>query len=538
MMGKRLGLEQLLMLAFGLVLAVVCATGVASVMQNLASSREGTLADENAQRELLAMKLTMLQQRGQVTSRAYFLQPSADAIKRYEDSQKSYDETYAQLTKMTTDAEGVQLLNKVQNLIGQGRAQIKEMMAAEAAGHHDEVLDGLTRSVNLSKSIRTALEDFSTYAHRLTVDQTNEKKRGMERGIWLSVSGLGMGVLTAALMLVFTVRAVSARVRLVQAAVEAVAVQDLSHAELEVLTRDAVGRTMHSVNKMRRELSGIVGEFIDIGHRFASSSAHLQRQAMENVKGIDEEQAETHQVVNTLTEMSVVVARVAESAEQVSSSAAEASYAVKMGEVAIETTAEMMQTIAKQSGVAAESLERLAGHTEKIGDAAKLIEEIAGQTNLLALNAAIEAARAGEHGKGFSVVAGEVRRLAERTAGATREIDEMIAAVQLQTQQALEEMRVGSAKVAEGVEHTEKTRESLGSILKAVQEVESMTTEIAAATSQHANNTASLNSNLQRIAQITATTAVAERETAQSCSELKELSDRMQMQLSGFRLAG
>jgi methyl-accepting chemotaxis protein len=128
--------------------------------------------------------------------------------------------------------------------------------------------------------------------------------------------------------------------------------------------------------------------------------------------------------------------------------------------------------------------------------------------------------------------------LAERTAGATREIDQMIVAVQLQTKKALEEMRVGSTKVAQGVEHTDKTRESLASILRAVQEVESMTTQIASATSEHAANTESLNHNLQRIAQISESTVVAEHQAAEACSELSQLSDRMQSQLSGFRLAG
>ena len=96
---KRLGLEQLLILGFTLVLAVATATGIASINRNIAVKRESELAAADDRRALLSMRLTMLRRREQATSRAYFLQPSADAQKRFQEAQALFNSTYAELNE-------------------------------------------------------------------------------------------------------------------------------------------------------------------------------------------------------------------------------------------------------------------------------------------------------------------------------------------------------------------------------------------------------------------------------------------------------
>jgi methyl-accepting chemotaxis protein len=537
MVGRRLGLEQFLTLGFALVLAVASAAGITSIERNLAVSRESRLAAAAARRALLATRLTMMQQRGQATSRAYFLQPSADALKRYAESQKLFDATYAELAAATSDSEGRRLLGETRRLCDEGTGQLKVMLADEAGGRHQDVLDGLTQSVAVSKSIRKALDDFAAYAGRLADEQTLRQQQEAERGLWLAIGGLALCILLAVGTAVATVRTVGGRVKMAQAAVDAVANRDLSGEEIEVFTRDALGRTMLSVNRMKRNLKEVLGELAQIGGRLAAKSSELALDAKESARAADEERQNSEQVAATLTEIARTVVHVADRATQVSRSAADAAAAARRGDDAVTSTTDKMHRIAMQTGVAASSLEELAGHTEGIGRAAKLIEEIAGQTNLLALNAAIEAARAGVHGRGFAVVAAEVRRLAERTASATREIDAMIKTVQAQTRRALEEMRLGSLQVAEGVSQTEKTRDSLGFILDAVREVESMTNQIAVATSQHAATTDGLNRTLACIVQGAVASAQFAHQSSQACDNLSQLSERMHAQLSDFRLS-
>ena len=537
MIWKRLGLEHLLMLGFTLVMAVAAASGVMSVERNIAVKKESALAAEDNHRALLATRLTMLQQREQATSRAYFLQPSADAVKRYREAVNMFNATSQELQSDTSDPEGIRLLAEAKRLCDRGAEQLTQMMALEAAGKHAEVLDGLTQSVSLSKSIRAAIDAFAAYANRLADQRREVQKQQADRGVWVSVIGLVLGVALAAATASLTVRVVSIRVKGAQAALEAVANKDLSGEEIEVLTRDALGQMMHSVNKMKRSLSGVVGELSEVAGHVASAATELAATARESAKGADDERAETEQVAAALTEMAHTVAIVAEHATQVSQSAAKAAGATQLGDEAVVLASRKMQEISQQSESAASSLAQLARHSADIGQAVQLIEDIAQQTNLLALNAAIEAARAGEHGKGFSVVAAEVRRLAERTAAATREIGSIIEAEQSQTRRALEEMKLFSSQIAGGVTLTEKTRSSLETILQSVREVEAMTSQIAVATTEQSTTTEELNRNLQRIVQITAASASAAHQSSAACNEMSTMSERMNAQLSDFRLA-
>ncbi len=537
MMGKRLGLEQLLAVGFALVLAVTTAAGIASVERNISVKRESALAAADADRALLSTRLTMLQQREQATSRAYFLQPSADARKRFNDTQVTFDATYAELAAKTSDAEGQRLLQEAKRLCDQAADQLRQMMALEESGKHQEMLDGLTQSVALSKQIRAAIDALGTYANHLSDQRRELLQQDAERGIWVSAASLVLSLVLACITAILTVRIVSSRIRKAQGALDAVANKDLSVAEIEVLTRDALGQMMHSVNRMKGNLGEVVGELSEVAKHVAAAATELAATARESARGADEERAQTEQVAAALTEMAHTVALIAQHATQVSRLASDAASAAQRGDETVVMASRKMQEISQQSESAAGSLEQLARHSADIGKAVKLIEEIAAQTNLLALNAAIEAARAGEHGKGFSVVAGEVRRLAERTASATREIDGMIEAEQSQTRHVLKEMRLYSAQVVDGVSLTLKTRSSLETILRSVQEVEAMTSQIAVATTEQSATTEELNRNLHRIAQITAASASSAHQSSQACTDLSQMSERMHAQLSDFRLA-
>jgi len=536
MIVKKMGLEALLIAGFALVMALAVAIGVSAIQLSRSFRAESMLASDDSQRALLASRLTMLQQREQATSRAYFLQPSEDAAKRYRESETNFQATYQKLAALAVDDQQLQMLTDANSWSDRGMMQTREMMAQEAAGHHDQVLAGLTQSVALSKSMRAALEGFAADADARAKQRLQDQLQHAGNRIWMTIVSLGISLMLAGVTAWITIRIVGGRVRKAQTALEAVANKDLSGEEIEVLTKDALGQMMDSVNQMKRNLGHVVGELSQAAGSVAAAATELAATARESARGADDEKLETEQVAAALTEMALTVSQVADNANRVSQSASNASAAAQSGEEAVTMVARKMEEISQQSATATSSLEELSHHSEQIGEAVKLIEDIAQQTNLLALNAAIEAARAGEHGKGFSVVAGEVRRLAERTASATRKIDSIIEAEQSQTRLVLEQMQTYSSQVSGGVALTEKTRSSLGRILSSVHEVESMTSQIAVATSQQASTTEELNKNLHRIAEIVAVSAAAAHQSSEACGEMSQMTERINTQLGEFRL--
>ena len=161
-----------------------------------------------------------------------------------------------------------------------------------------------------------------------------------------------------------------------------------------------------------------------------------------------------------------------------------------------------MNKIAEVVTEAASTVQELGNSSEKIGEIVQVIDDIADQTNLLALNAAIEAARAGEQGRGFAVVADEVRKLAERTTKATKEIASMIKQIQKETIGAVQSMEKGTVEVSKGKELVEKAGVSLNQIISSSQEVVDNVSQVAAASEEQSATSEQISKNIEAISSV------------------------------------
>jgi methyl-accepting chemotaxis protein len=237
-----------------------------------------------------------------------------------------------------------------------------------------------------------------------------------------------------------------------------------------------------------------------------------------------------------MQEMSSTVAQVSENSNLAAEASRQAAETARHGGSIVDDTLGKMRGIAEAVRATAKKVDELGKSSDQIGHIIGVIDDIADQTNLLALNAAIEAARAGEQGRGFAVVADEVRKLAERTTSATKEIAQMIQNIQDETRVAVSAMEAGTGQAEEGVKSTAQAGDSLKEIIRMAEQVGEMIAHIATAATQQSSATEQVNQNMDQIARLVKESAVGSQQSAKACQDLSGLALDLQKMVGNFRL--
>lgn len=252
----------------------------------------------------------------------------------------------------------------------------------------------------------------------------------------------------------------------------------------------------HAFARMTANLRQVIGEVSTSARSLAASGEQLSSNAQQAgaatqqisaaiqqvAQGISAQTKAIGEAVGVINQMNNGIEQVATNAQAVANVSADAMRSAKVGSDTVDKALRAMTRIKESTVPAAEKVRELAARSAEIGSIVEVIDDIAEQTNLLALNAAIEAARAGEHGRGFAVVADEVRKLAERSSRATKEIAKLIAGVQKDTEQAVAAMDEGVTKVEEGSRFSEEAARSLQEILLAIEATNAQVRNISAET--------------------------------------------------------
>lgn len=303
------------------------------------------------------------------------------------------------------------------------------------------------------------------------------------------------------------------------------------------VTEDITGAVADSINYTVEELRSLV-------RGINNATLQMDRAASQASQVSDTLQEAARRQTDEIETTSVAVVRLAESVQQVSGNAAESARVAKQsleaaekGQQAVANAISSMNGLREQIQETSKRIKRLGESSQEIGEIVELISDITEQTNVLALNAAIQAASAGEAGRGFSVVAEEVQRLAERSADATKQIAAIVKTIQSDTHDTVAAMEVSTQGVVEGAKLSDAAGQTLAEIGHVSKTLASLIADISSATHNQAEATTLVAETMQDIKAISAQTSAGTRQTAESIGGMKQLAQDLKNSVAGFKLA-
>ena len=292
----------------------------------------------------------------------------------------------------------------------------------------------------------------------------------------------------------------------------------------------------NSINSLADSFGGALSDVFEAVHATASASSQISSSSEEMAAGAQEQSSQTAEVASAVEQMTKTIVETTKNSARASESAKNAGTIAKDGGKVVSETIEGMNRIADVVKNSAVIVQALGKSSNEIGEIVQVIDDIADQTNLLALNAAIEAARAGEQGRGFAVVADEVRKLAERTTKATKEIATMIRQIQKDTEGAVVSMNEGTTEVEKGKVLADKAGQALKQIISGAEEVVDISTQVAAASEEQSSAAEQISRNIESISSVTNQSASGVQQIARAAEDLNRMTVNLQDLIARFKL--
>ncbi|HQN65918.1 MAG TPA: methyl-accepting chemotaxis protein [Methylophilus sp.] len=315
---------------------------------------------------------------------------------------------------------------------------------------------------------------------------------------------------------------------------------DLADGDLTVraqVKENITGAIADSINYTIDSLRDVVTEINRASEQVNSATNQAQETSAALLVATERQSTQITETTNAVNNMTRSILEVSSNASQAAQVAQRSLQAASQGSQAVQNTIAGMNGIREQIQETSKRIKRLGESSQEIGEIVELISDITEQTNILALNAAIQAASAGEAGRGFTVVAEEVQRLAERSSEATKQIGAIVKTIQTDTNSAVAAMEKSTEGVVEGAKLSDEAGKALTEIETVSNNLARLIQSISSATEAQTQVASQVTKNMQQILEVTTQTTEGTKQTAASIGQLTALAEELRDSVAGFKLA-
>ncbi|HLW89283.1 MAG TPA: methyl-accepting chemotaxis protein [Terriglobales bacterium] len=539
-MIRKLTLNLKLVIGFGALLLIVAGLVTTSYFSVQRLAELSATADTKSTEAYLARSIQAVINERKVSIRSFLLSSNESYMRKYEESNALLAADLSKLQPLLTTAEGKHVLTQLRQTADEFDRSAKRVAQLKRDGKTGEST-ALLLGPEMSQ-VRGEMEkdvaDFIALAQTLSSTAREEQATAESRAT-ISILALGLtGIVIGFVVATVIARSILASIAAMLRVIEEVAAHNLAVEDLEVTTDDEFGQAAAALNKMKNSLGKVIRSIAGAAEHVASASEELSSSATQQALGAETQKSQAMQVATAMREMSATVNDVSEHSNRAAEASRQAAETAREGGAIVEDSLGKMRGIADSVSATAKKVEDLGKSSDQIGRIIGVIDDIADQTNLLALNAAIEAARAGEQGRGFAVVADEVRKLAERTTSATKEVAQMVRNIQDETKTAVAAMHNGTRQVQDGVITTTQAGNSLKQIIQMAEQVGEMISHIATVATKQASATDQVNQNVDQITRVLQESAVGSQQSATACQDLSGLALDLQKMVGSFKVEG